>query len=175
MRRWLIRNEQSILTRIVTDSHIYEGEDYSKEIRIPYTVAGRDVSPSGGEHCSGSLDVQLDGKMLRADYALSATHADVVINGFYYRLQRERFQGKGASHLVAKELKAEIPGKIIKIMVEVGTICEAGTPVVIQEAMKMEMVLKAPAHVVIEEIFVTEGVQVEADAILIRFGKVNEQ
>jgi len=67
------------------------------------------------------------------------------------------------------ELKAPMPGLVLKIAVEVGQQIAAGENVVVLEAMKMENVLKATADVTIKSINVKEGVAVEKNQVLIEF------
>lgn len=67
------------------------------------------------------------------------------------------------------ELKAGMPGKVIEIFVKPGQKIEAGKPLMIMEAMKMENELRAPHDVVIKEVCVNQGESVEAGAILIKF------
>lgn len=64
------------------------------------------------------------------------------------------------------DVKAPMPGLIIKIRKEVGEKVEQGDSVIILEAMKMENDLKASSSGIIENIFVAEGLAVEKGAIL---------
>ena len=64
------------------------------------------------------------------------------------------------------DVKAPMPGLILKIRKNPGDKVEQGESVVILEAMKMENDLKAPASGIIEKIFVTEGSPVEKGASL---------
>lgn len=59
------------------------------------------------------------------------------------------------------EIKAPMPGLILKINKNVGDKVEMGNTVMILEAMKMENDLKSPASGIIKEIFVKEGKAVE--------------
>jgi len=63
-------------------------------------------------------------------------------------------------------VKAPMPGLILKIKRNPGDKVEQGESVVILEAMKMENDLKAPASGIIEKILVTEGSPVEKGAWL---------
>lgn len=59
------------------------------------------------------------------------------------------------------EIKAPMPGLILKINKNVGDKVEMGNTVIILEAMKMENDIKSPASGTIKEIFVNEGKAVE--------------
>ena len=67
-------------------------------------------------------------------------------------------------------VKAPMPGLILKIKKTVGDKVEQGESIIILEAMKMENDLKAPASGEIEKIFVTEGSPVEKGVILFSIG-----
>jgi acetyl/propionyl-CoA carboxylase alpha subunit len=68
-----------------------------------------------------------------------------------------------------KDLKAPMPGLIREVKVKEGDVLQAGDPVLILEAMKMENVLKAPAPAVVKSLKVQAGDKVEKNAILILF------
>jgi biotin carboxyl carrier protein len=62
---------------------------------------------------------------------------------------------------------APMPGKVVKLLVGVGDVVEAGQPVVVVEAMKMENELRAPSAGTVASVFVAEGQAVEGRAKLI--------
>lgn len=66
-------------------------------------------------------------------------------------------------------LKAPMPGLIIKILAQKGTHYKAGEPLLILEAMKMENVFKAAADVTVKEILIEERQTVEKGQILLVF------
>jgi biotin carboxyl carrier protein len=68
------------------------------------------------------------------------------------------------------EIKAPMPGLILKVRKKMGDKVEQGESVIILEAMKMENDLKAPASGAIEKILVTEGSAVEKGAVLFSIG-----
>jgi biotin carboxyl carrier protein len=59
-----------------------------------------------------------------------------------------------------KVLTAPMPGKILEIKIKIGDKVEAGQPLIILEAMKMENVMTAPASGTIREIPVQVGINV---------------
>jgi biotin carboxyl carrier protein len=59
-----------------------------------------------------------------------------------------------------------MPGLILKLKKRIGDEVEAGEPVLILEAMKMENELRSPSRGKIREIFVKEGTAVEKGAAL---------
>ena len=65
------------------------------------------------------------------------------------------------------DVTTSMPGTIIEVLVDVGDIIEAGTPVLITEAMKMETELQAPVHGRVTAINVHKGDRVNPDETLI--------
>ncbi len=72
-------------------------------------------------------------------------------------------QTKGAGSI---RVEAGAAGKVFKIEASVGQVVKAGDPVVIIEAMKMEIPVVAPKDGVVASIDVTVGAAVEAGALL---------
>lgn len=68
------------------------------------------------------------------------------------------------------ELKAPMPGMVLKVLVAVGDEIKKGSALLILEAMKMENVIKAPADVVIKSIKVKPTDKVEKNQVMIVFG-----
>ncbi len=100
----------------------------------------------------------------------------VLVDGYYFditvrtALQEKAFkllENSSAHFSHHTDVKAPMPGLILKIRKSVGEKVEQGESVVILEAMKMENDLKAPASGLIENIFVTEGSAVEKGTILL--------
>ncbi len=62
-----------------------------------------------------------------------------------------------------------MPGRIVLVKAHAGDTVEQGQDLLVMEAMKMELALKAPRAGTIESINATPGEFVEADAVLVRF------
>lgn len=67
-------------------------------------------------------------------------------------------------------VKAPMPGLVVRIGVEPGQRVEAGTGLLVLEAMKMENELKAPVAGVVERVEVRSGQAVEKGAVLVIIG-----
>lgn len=62
---------------------------------------------------------------------------------------------------------APLPGLILKLDVKEGDSVQAGQPLLVMEAMKMENVVPAPYHGTVRQVFVTEGASVaEGDPLV---------
>ena len=65
------------------------------------------------------------------------------------------------------DITAPMPGLILSISVDVGDIIEAGTPLLVLEAMKMENVIKATGPGKVKAVHVTQGQAVDKRELLI--------
>jgi biotin carboxyl carrier protein len=75
---------------------------------------------------------------------------------------------RGADHLGDSGIiKALMPGRIARVLVEKGAEVQRGTGLLVLEAMKMENEIPAPADGIIDEIFVKAGDTVEGGADLL--------
>lgn len=74
--------------------------------------------------------------------------------------------GSGGSADGLAEIKAMMPGKVVRLMASVGDAVEKGDAVLVVEAMKMQNDLKAPKDGVVKEIKVSEGTTVAAGDVL---------
>ncbi|MCC6625178.1 MAG: ATP-grasp domain-containing protein [Deltaproteobacteria bacterium] len=111
---------------------------------------------------------EVAGRVLGARIVEADERLFVHVDGAELRLDRvPRFQSSAAARDQGS-CKAPMPGKIMALRVEVGATVEAGQPLVVMEAMKMEHTLEAPAAGVVAEILVAVGEVVQADAELVR-------
>jgi biotin carboxyl carrier protein len=75
-------------------------------------------------------------------------------------------QSSGAHHTGAAEIVSPMPGKIVRVLIEVGARVEADAGVIVVEAMKMQNEMKAPKAGVVVSINVKEGATVSAGDVL---------
>ncbi|MEU7611791.1 carboxyl transferase domain-containing protein [Micromonospora sp. NPDC049204] len=102
----------------------------------------------------------------------------IVVNGIRYRLltgthgPTHLVEVDGVTHRVSRDeggvLRSPMPALVVATPLEVGAEVEAGAPVLVLEAMKMETVLRAPFKARLKECAVSVGNQVEAGAPLLR-------
>ena len=64
-------------------------------------------------------------------------------------------------------LTAPMPARVSKILVQAGARVRKGDTVIVLEAMKMELPVRAPADAVVAAVHCREGELVQADAVLI--------
>lgn len=68
---------------------------------------------------------------------------------------------------MVNDVKAPMPGMVLKVMVESGQKIQKGDALIILEAMKMENILKAPSDGVIKKIHIIKGDKVEKNQVLV--------
>jgi len=65
------------------------------------------------------------------------------------------------------DIKAPMPGMVIKVMVQNGQLIKRGDSIVVLEAMKMENILKSPADGIVGKIHVAKGDKVEKNQVMV--------
>ena len=75
--------------------------------------------------------------------------------------------GEGRQRAGAGEVKAPMPGLVLRVLVETGQRVEAGAGLAVLEAMKMENQIKAPAAGVVAAVRVEAGTAVEKGQVLV--------
>lgn len=103
--------------------------------------------------------------------------ATIQVNGNRYDIElKDQFdtllENLGMASMNVKknnDYKAQMPGLIIDIRVEVGDEIKKGDPLIVLEAMKMENIIKASDDVTIKAIQVEVGQAVEKKQVLIEF------
>lgn len=77
-----------------------------------------------------------------------------------------RSQSSGAHQHGSAEIIASMPGKVVRLLVEVGARVEAGAGIMVVEAMKMQNEMKAPKAGVVVSLNIEEGATVNAGDVL---------
>ncbi len=128
------------------------------EVTVTKKGAGYVVS-DGSRECFGEaaqgksrLFVTLDSRLMEFDLV----GADSVSSG-----------GDSSHAGEQDKLRAPMPGKIVKILVEQGAIVKAKQPLVVIESMKMENQLLSPSAGVIKAIHFDPGEQVDTDEVIV--------
>ncbi|MCF8257766.1 MAG: biotin/lipoyl-binding protein [Flavobacteriales bacterium] len=83
-------------------------------------------------------------------------------------LLRQLGMDKGATDKVA-EVKAPMPGLVVKVLVKEGSSVHKGEGVIVLEAMKMENIIKSPTDGIIATIEVQQGRTVDKNQVMMRF------
>jgi len=93
---------------------------------------------------------------------------DVTVESEGARLIKKLGLDSGRKKRV-KDIKAPMPGMVLKVLAEQGQTVGKGDGILVLEAMKMENLIKSPGEAVVGEIGVKEGQAVEKGQLLIKF------
>ena len=117
------------------------------------------------QHNRGRLHLRLrDGSTCLAHAAKVGDVWWVHLNGRTYKWERVEPGSSGAED--EGGLVAPMPGKVLEVLVSQGDVVKSGAPLMVLEAMKMEMEVASPADGVIESINVAVGDQVATGQVL---------
>lgn len=103
--------------------------------------------------------------------------AMIKVNGTLYTVQVEdqfdlllkQLGMDAAAGTKIREIKAPMPGLVLKIMVSEGTEVKKGDNLLVLEAMKMENILKSTTDGVVKKIHVAQGDKIEKNTVLLQF------
>ncbi len=142
------------------------------EVRVGGKPVEVDVVPLGDQ-----LSVRIDGKVVDLTTEGTPPEIGAIASGHrsYVRVESERLRAaeaakKGAHGGAEKVIKSPMPGRIVKVLVSAGDEVEAGKPLFVMEAMKMENEIKAKGAGKVVELHVTVGDTVERNAKLVTMG-----
>jgi 3-methylcrotonyl-CoA carboxylase alpha subunit len=118
-----------------------------------------------------TLSARFDGESWRRDVRVDAERV-LLHDGSGTRWRFERaaaYTWETSDAAGANQVAAPMPGRIVLVRVEAGDKVEAGQELLVMEAMKMELSLKAPRAGTIGSVSAASDEFVEADTILVRF------
>ena len=109
------------------------------------------------------------------DYSVAIDGDTATVDGRAFNVDMRPDTGEAAPAAAGPSgggapVTAEMPGKVIRLLVHVGDHVEAGEGVLVLEAMKMEMQIMAPAAGTVTDITVAAGDQIAAGDVLAHVG-----
>jgi acetyl/propionyl-CoA carboxylase alpha subunit len=123
-------------------------------IELPSGVHGFDLEGERGD----------DGRLR---YLVSERESDRVWRDLaFLRAGEEQIVGAAGARKGGTKAKAQMPGKIVRVLAKAGDIVAKDQPVLVMEAMKMENEIRAAVTGKLEKISVSEGQAVETGAEL---------
>ena len=115
-----------------------------------------------------TLELRLDGQAHR--YGVFAGDGGLELHDgrqrLAIRLLPPESRGGEAAGAGDGRVLAPMPGRVVVVHAQPGARVEAGTPLLVMEAMKMELTVRAPQAGVVAELRAAAGEFVEADAVL---------
>jgi biotin carboxyl carrier protein len=120
----------------------------------------------------GVLSILIDGRSYEVKLETAGTETSIVVGNERFRAvvrdpRSLRSRRRGGDFVPGvKTLTAPMPGKVVRILAPAGAEVEAGQPVLVIEAMKMQNELKSPKRGRVKRLVVSEGAAVEAGQTL---------
>ncbi|MBI3406026.1 MAG: biotin/lipoyl-binding protein [Acidobacteria bacterium] len=140
--------------------------------RIRATLDGRAIEADAVEIAVGTYSILLAGESYEVRVAPegSGLRVHAAAQEFAARVHDPRvWRGRSGTGVEAEgrqQITAPMPGKIVRVLVELGAAVEAGQGLLVVEAMKMQNEVKSPKSGTVEKISVAEGQAVNAGDVL---------
>jgi biotin carboxyl carrier protein len=143
----------------------------SNQLRI--ILDGRPLNLDVAKTSSGSLSILVGGAAYEATITEDEKSLNVQCEGQEFRVELRdprAWRRAGIGTLEAEgrqQVRAPMPGKVVRVLVAQGDTVEAGQGLVVVEAMKMQNEIRAPKSGVIERVSAQEGQAVGAGETLV--------
>ena len=133
------------------------------------TIADRSIAIELLAAAGPTVQARIDGRSERLiAFGDDRQRLELSRNGQRYRIVRhERFESASNNQASEGRLTAPMPGKILDLRVKQGDTVVEGETLLIMEAMKMELTIKAPMDGEIAQVAVSTDEVVEADVLLL--------
>jgi biotin carboxyl carrier protein len=151
------------------DSREYDAEVLSRDgntIRV--RIGDRELGAKFTPNADGGGILTIDGRRYPIFGARRKDSIFVSVGPASFEFKpAEAAARRRARGLAATEITAPMPGKVLKVLVHDGDLVEAGQPLVVLEAMKMETTLAAESAALVKHVRVEEGQTVDHGAVLL--------
>jgi biotin carboxyl carrier protein len=152
---------------LVTGDETFPLEVGEENGRLRVTLSGEPVDIEVGRQSSGGLSLLVGDRSYEAQVAVQDKQIAVELDGerFLFELDDGLFTGKGGrrdGQGGVAEVKAPMPGKVVKLLVSAGDEVETGQGILLFEAMKMQNEIRSPMDGTVADLVVQEGQAVES-------------
>jgi biotin carboxyl carrier protein len=129
-----------------------------------YTLETRELSPGTYWFCWNGLSLEATVTAVNQGYAVSVRghHIDVELLDARKALRR----ASQADHQGILELRAPMPGKVVRVLVAEGGEVSARQGIIVMEAMKMQNEIRTPKQGRIQRLAVKEGDAVSSNDLI---------
>ncbi|MBR6127458.1 biotin attachment protein, partial [bacterium] len=164
-----ITDENLFIACACKDGNVDKGIDFllgKGQVSVNKVKAGS--SKSGETSQTGEYTVKVNGK----NYAVKLeSDKRVKVNGKYYDIDvNDGIEEKSSASGDGEEIKAGLPGNVLRIEVSEGDSVNEGDVLLVMEAMKMESEVKAPKAGTVQSILVSQGDKVVTGQGLVVLG-----
>lgn len=154
----------------------YELEIKGDEVTIDHTIVDFDYRSIKNRHSNviyknKSFNVEIleqDRINKTLELKVNGTTYHVEMEDQYDQLLKKLGMDYSSSNKV-KDLKAPMPGLVLKVLIEQGKEVAKGDNLLVLEAMKMENMIKSPTDGIVKKIAIKQGDKVEKNELLITF------
>jgi biotin carboxyl carrier protein len=156
----------------VGDSREIDAEVISRDgSAIRVRIGDRELAAEFTPNADGGGILAIDGRRYPVFGARRKASILVSVGPASFEFKpAEEATRRRARGLAAAEILAPMPGKVLKVLVSDGDLVQAGQPLVVLEAMKMETTLAAESAALVKHVRVEEGQTVDHGAVLIELG-----
>lgn len=159
----------AIAVRIGTREYLIRFEDGGARVNGTFME-----TPESHFDAKGGVTVRHGADLIRAVFDCGKHERFLIVRGreFPVEIETERDRlmkrfGSGGSHRHShSEIRASMPGMVVRIPAEVGRTVDKGEAILILEAMKMENEVRAPSEATVRAIHVVPGQTVEKGDLL---------
>ena len=160
----------------VNDNHVFEIVVQSDRLLLNSEEITLD-SISVGYHKFSVIHANRSFQVELVEENRSEKRSVVKVNGRIYQVQIEDQYDQLLKKLgldstqsnKVLEIKAPMPGLVLKVLVEPGQEIQKGDSLLVLEAMKMENMIKSPTSGTVSKILVKTGDKVEKNGLMIQF------
>ncbi len=139
---------------------------------IHVTIADRVYEVSVIQSRPGEVTFTVDGTTHTAFLASASSTQYVAIDGEVFELRKPDPHSARRRHRHGEDnLTASMPGQITKVLVDAGGTVQRGQPLIVLEAMKMEIKIAAPRDGRVTKVLVQQGQIVDRGQQLIEIGR----
>jgi len=165
MYRINVNEQQQFETELTKGKLTVEGKDAHMDIReqgnsnysIIHNLSSYNAEVVSFDRATKSAEIKVNGRL----YNVTAKDQ--------FDLLLEQLGMNAGNNAKVSDLKAPMPGLVLKVFVNPGDEVKKGDNLLVLEAMKMENIIKAPADVVVKSSKIKPGDKVEKGQVLMLF------
>jgi 3-methylcrotonyl-CoA carboxylase alpha subunit len=170
---WRIGHAGKRIVALAACEQRFEIEAYGHAGHYQLQCGDAKCAVDGARWDGTALSARFDAEAMRHGVRADATRVLLHdVDGNRWRFERvPAFAWDTSDADAGSQVSAPMPGRVVLVKAGAGDEVEAGQELLVMEAMKMELALKAPRAGIIEAVTAAAGDFVEADAVLVRFAE----